>query len=134
MTRLPYDEYRRHIDSESARFRAVLADCDPTAPVPSCPEWDASDLLWHLGEVQHFWATMLRQRPAGPDDYSPVDRPATYAGLLEYFDEGARMLTAELDAVDPSEEAWTWSEDHTAGFIHRRQAHEALIHRLDAEL
>jgi hypothetical protein len=29
---------------------------------------------------------------------------------------------------------WTWAADHTAGFVLRRQAHEALIHRLDAEL
>ena len=38
------------------------------------------------------------------------------------------------DGLDPAEEAWTWSSDHTIGFIYRRQAHEALIHRRDAEL
>ena len=27
-----------------------------------------------------------------------------------------------------------WAEDKTVGYIRRRQAHEALIHRLDAEL
>ncbi|WP_238993563.1 hypothetical protein [Nocardioides caldifontis] len=27
-----------------------------------------------------------------------------------------------------------WAEDRTVGYIRRRQAHEALIHRLDAEL
>jgi hypothetical protein len=35
--------------------------------------------------------------------------------------------------VDPVEEAWNWSSDHTVGFILRRQAHEALVHRVDAE-
>ena len=39
-----------------------------------------------------------------------------------------------LEAADPAEEAWNWSDDHTVGFILRRQAHEALIHRVDAEL
>ena len=30
---------------------------------------------------------------------------------------------------------WTWLDaDHSVGFVRRRQAHEALIHRLDAEL
>ena len=29
---------------------------------------------------------------------------------------------------------WSWANDQTAGFSYRRQAHEALIHRLDAEL
>ena len=34
----------------------------------------------------------------------------------------------------PETEVWTWADDHTAAFVLRRQAHEALIHRLDAEL
>jgi hypothetical protein len=29
---------------------------------------------------------------------------------------------------------WTWADDQTVGFVRRRQAHEALIHRIDAEL
>jgi hypothetical protein len=29
---------------------------------------------------------------------------------------------------------WTWSGDRTVGFVRRRQAHEALIHRIDAEI
>ena len=134
MARLSYEDYLQRIHSESARFRAVLADCDPAARVPSCPDWDAADLLWHLGEVQHFWGTMFRQRPVGPDDYEHEPRPETYAGLLDYFDRGSELLFSQLDGVDPAAETWTWSQDHTAGFIYRRQAHEALIHRLDAEL
>ena len=39
-----------------------------------------------------------------------------------------------LAATPPDTPAWTWSEDQTVGFIRRRQAHEALIHRVDAEL
>lgn len=134
VTRLSHDDYRRHLEVESARFRAVLADCDPAARVPSCPDWDAADLLWHLGEVQHFWAQMIRQRPAAPESDAEGPRPATYAELLAHFDEGAQLLSAGLDSVGPDDEVWTWSQDHTAAFIHRRQAHEALIHRLDAEL
>ena len=134
MTRLSYDDYLRHIAADSARFRAVLADCDPSARVPSCPDWDAADLLWHLGEVQHFWAAMLAGRPQGPAGYAEPERPETYTELLDYFDAGSAALLEILPATDPAEETWTWSQDHTAGFIYRRQAHEALIHRLDAEL
>ena len=134
MTRLSYDDYLRHLTADTARFRAVLADCDPHARVPSCPDWDAADLLWHLGEVQHFWATMVTQRPQGADDYTAPPRPDTYAGLLDFFDVGSVALLEALLAADPAEEAWTWSEEQTVGFIYRRQAHEALIHRLDAEL
>lgn len=136
MTRLSYDSYLDHVRRESARFRAVLTDCDLNARVPSCPDWDAGDLLWHLGaQVQAFWAGILEQRPAGPpDDWSEPARPDSDAGLLDTFDEASARLVAALAAADPADEAWTWSADHTAGFIARRQAHEALIHRLDAEL
>ena len=46
---------------------------------------------------------------------------------------GLQELARVLEAADPADEAWNWSDDHTVGFILRRQAHEALIHRLDAE-
>jgi uncharacterized protein (TIGR03083 family) len=135
MTRLSYDSYLQHLQEESARFREVLADCDLDARVPSCPDWSAADLLWHLGaDVQHFWAWIVAHRPAGPDDYVKLTRPDSAAGLFEAFDTATAELVAALEAAEPGEHAWTWSTDQTVGFIARRQAHEALIHRLDAEL
>jgi hypothetical protein len=32
-----------HLASDSARFRAVLADAQPGLRVPTCPDWDADD-------------------------------------------------------------------------------------------
>lgn len=135
MERLEPATYVQHIREESARFREVLTDCDPQADVPSCAAWRADDLLWHLGEVQHWWTYLVRHRPQGPDAYAEPVRPDTYAALLAFHDEQLAALTEALaSATDPAEEAWTWSSDHTIGFILRRQAHEALIHRRDAEL
>jgi uncharacterized protein (TIGR03083 family) len=135
MARLDETTYLDHLERDSALFRAALAGCSPDAPVPSCPEWTAADLLWHLGEVQHFWATILRQRPKGPDDYVEPERPASYDELLASFDAATPALLDALRSARPDEETWTWfDDDHTAGFVLRRQAHEALIHRLDAEL
>lgn len=134
MTSLAPDDYLRHLRSESRRFREALAGCDPAARVPGCPDWDAADLLWHLTGVQRFWATTIRTRPEAPDDEDPgLERPGSYAEMLAAFDEHSASLVAELERADPSEEAWSWSEDHTVGFTFRRQAHEALVHRLDAE-
>lgn len=134
MTRLSPVEYLAHLRSESASFRGIVAECEPQARVPSCPAWDAADLLWHLTGVQAFWAWILDRRPTGPQEWVEADRPATYAELLGAFDQAHRDLVAALDGADPAEEAWTWSSEHTVGFILRRQAHEVLIHRLDAEL
>lgn len=139
MTRLTPTAYLDHIRSESARFRAVLADTDPTTPVPTAPEWTAADLLWHVaGEVQHFWTYVLETRPAEPDEetYPAPERPedATYQDLLDRFDQIHAAFLSALEQTKPDEPVWSWSNEQTAGFTYRRQAHEILIHRLDAEL
>lgn len=137
MTLLGTDDYLDHIRTESARFLEVLTSCPPDARVPSCPDWDASDLLWHLGEVQHWWHHVITTRPAAPDAYVDPVRPATYDGLLDFFREWHALFVKELSAADPAEAAWSWSarpDHHDVAFTYRRQAHESLIHRLDAEL
>lgn len=138
-TRLTPTAYLDHIRSESARFRAVLADTDPTTPVPTAPDWTAADLLWHVAaEVQHFWTYVLETRPAEPtsETYSEPERPedATYQDLLAHFDDLNARFIKTLEQTGPEEPTWSWSPDQTAAFTYRRQAHEILIHRLDAEL
>ncbi|MBA2952970.1 maleylpyruvate isomerase family mycothiol-dependent enzyme [Nocardioides sp. MAH-18] len=134
MTRLAFDDYLRHLRADSTRLRTVLAGCDPEARVPGCPDWTAANLLGHHGGVLQFWADIVEQRPAGPDDdWTEPEKPASYDDLLAYHEEQEARLVAALAAADPAEEAWTWSSEQTVGFTFRRQAHEALIHRLDAE-
>src|SRR5580698_7406385 len=75
-------DYLSHIAAESARFAQALAGARDQAAVPTCPGWNADDLLWHLGEVQWFWGTIVRDgvdaRAAG--EMKPP-RPATRPGL-----------------------------------------------------
>lgn len=139
MTRLSFPDYLSAIRRESARFRDVLADCDPGAPVPSCPEWNAADLLWHLTTVQHWWCAMISRRPQTPEEmgYEHPTRPDRHDALLAAYDDARTAFVAAIEVADPAEPAYSWSfdpADHTVGFTYRRQAHEALIHRLDAEL
>ncbi|HEX3590980.1 MAG TPA: maleylpyruvate isomerase family mycothiol-dependent enzyme [Pseudonocardiaceae bacterium] len=123
----------RHLRLESDRFADVLRDVAPETRVPTCPEWTADDLLWHLGEVQWMWGSVVREH-ATPQDLTRPDRPADRAGLLAFFEDASRELSTVLAAHPVDEATWTWSDDHTVRFVVRRQAHEALIHRVDAEL
>jgi uncharacterized protein (TIGR03083 family) len=122
------------LDRESARFLTVLRDADPRARVPSCPDWDAADLLWHLTEVQWFWATIVEERRQDPEGLEEPTRPEQYGELVAAFEEQASRLLRVLSDADPDTEVYMWADDGTVGYIRRRQAHEALIHRLDAEL
>lgn len=128
-------DYAGHLARESSRFAEVIRAVPPAAPVPSCPEWTADDLLWHLGEVQWFWGTIVRDKLTGPQaEQRKPARPADRPGLLAFYQRASRDLGEALAAAPAGAPAWTWSADHTVGFIRRRQAHEALIHRVDAEL
>jgi uncharacterized protein (TIGR03083 family) len=125
---------------DSARFIEVLARTHPEARVPTCPDWDADDLLWHLAEVQWFWGMIASRGRTALEDVEALDsgghpgRPSERDDLLAFFLRASADLQHSLNAVSPDTPAWTWSDAQSVGFIRRRQAHEALIHRLDAEL
>lgn len=130
-------DYLGLLARESAMFARAVGLTAPDAAVPSCPDWNADDLLWHLAEVQWFWNTIVREgvlTAAQAKGLERPDRPSDRAGLLTFFTTVSSELGSALAAASPATPAWTWSDDHTVGFILRRQAHEALIHRVDAEL
>lgn len=129
-------DYLTYIRTESARFGVCLAGADPTARVPSCPDWNAADLLWHLTEVQLFWGTIVRDRLTDPDaaEAAKPDRPDDFVALLALFERATAELIDALTTTPGETEVWTWAADHSVDFVRRRQAHEALVHRLDAEL
>lgn len=129
-------DYVAHVRAESARFGQCLAAADLDRVVPTCPSWNAADLLWHLTEVQLFWAAIVQGRldEPGAADAAKPERPADRADLLELFASAGRRLASCLETVPFETPVWTWADDKTVGFVARRQAHEALIHRLDAEM
>ena len=128
------------IRSESQRFAEVLAHAAPDAPSSTCPEWTASDLLWHLIEVQSFWAGILADGAVTDDEMKAVEdakpeRPAGVDGMLPLRQRATDSLCAELARWDDHEPRWTWwPPDQSVGFTRRMQVCEATMHRVDAEL
>ncbi len=131
--------FLRHLGEDSARFRDVLAAGPGDAPVPTCPQWQVDDLLWHLAEVQWFWGEIAERGLTDPAELDDVNatrrpRPGDHEGLLEAYDTASERLQRVLAGLAPETPLWMWADDKSAGYILRRQAHEALVHRLDAEL
>jgi uncharacterized protein (TIGR03083 family) len=124
------------ITAESTRFHAALASAELAATVPTCPDWSAADLAWHLGQVQGFWASIVDDLVTDPGSVVRPPRPPD-GELLDFFSEQAARLSAALRSRSATPEArcWSWHEQgQSVGWVIRRQAHEALIHRVDAEL
>src|SRR5215467_15586275 len=115
-------DFLDHLARESARFAQAIGEAQPGALVPSCPGWTADDLLWHLGEVQWFWGTVVRDRLTEEQaEARKPPRPGDPAALAAFYRRASRDLGEAL-AVPPDTPAWTWSPDQTVGFIRRRQA------------
>lgn len=128
------------IDAESRRFAEVLSATPPGAPCPTCPDWTASDLLWHLTAVQLFWAAVLFRNVTSDDGVAAVERsrpsrPDSIADMLALREAATARLLTELSRLDDAEPRWSWwPPDQTVGFTRRMQTYEATMHRVDAEL
>jgi uncharacterized protein (TIGR03083 family) len=128
------------IDAEARRFADVLSAVEPARGCPTCPDWAASDLLWHLTDVHFFWAGILERRIENPADLPAVERakperPAAHAELLRLREQATAALLRELAGRDDAEPCWSWwPPDQTVGFTRRMQTYEATMHRVDAEL
>ena len=114
-----------------AAAEAVLAR-GWTAPVPGCPGWSLADLVWHLAEVQHFWAWVVRTRATDPSAYRAPQRHPDDE-LLGFLDASSAELETSLHGADPVERVWTWAPRQDVAWVLRRQAQEAVVHTVDVE-
>lgn len=105
-------------------------------PVPACPGWTVADLVEHLGEVQVFWAHVVRAagEPLDEDAVAVAKKPTE--DLLGWARQASVELVTALRETPAHTSTWCWwnaDERASAADVACRQAHEALIHRWDAE-
>ncbi len=130
-----------HVDAlreEGERMAGVVAEADPGAAVPTCPDWTVRDLVRHLGGV-HRWATGFvaegRTDPGGPGLDEIVGVGPEDTELADWLRQGCAALVAALSAAPADLECWSFlPAPSPLAMWARRQAHETAIHRVDAEL
>lgn len=142
-------------DAASLLATARLKTDPPVPDVPSCPAWNMTDLVLHLGGVQRHVGRIIRERqreavPVSRDDlgwlnlgqpylewlvtgHAPRDQSLPM-DVLAWFEEGASQLEHVFLATDPEEPVWTWSSERRVGFWVRMQTIEVAVHRWDAQL
>lgn len=120
------------LERDGAAFAESCAAAGLVAAVDSCPGWTVADLAWHLTEVHHFWRTIVGEQRSTWEGYEQRPRP-TDDDLLRDYRLGLAETLAVLSKADPAQSNWTWSQDHSAGFVIRRMAQETAVHRWDAD-
>ncbi|HIW62922.1 MAG TPA: maleylpyruvate isomerase family mycothiol-dependent enzyme [Candidatus Stackebrandtia excrementipullorum] len=130
-----------HIDAlrrEGTLLAEVADEVGLHSPVPTCPTWTISDLLWHTGTI-HRWGKDIvenrRARRPPREDVAKIVGPIPDDALLvEWYRESLAQLVRTLETTSPDLECWHFLPAPSAlEFWTRRQAHETAIHRVDVE-
>ncbi|WP_101948897.1 maleylpyruvate isomerase N-terminal domain-containing protein [Mycobacterium sp. 3519A] len=134
---LSHEEYIDALQEQALRFASALREIAFDSRVPSCPDWTALDLARHVVQVYAHKAAVLRAGEAVSGRDVDAAGEAPFPEALERHDAVVADLAGVLAGLDPEDAAWTWMEgagESTVGAWARRMAHEALVHRVDAEL
>jgi uncharacterized protein (TIGR03083 family) len=133
---MEYDAYVATIRSNIDRLGDAAEEAGLDAVVPSCPDWTVDDLTRHVGNINRFWTEHIVNRSVDPPDFSALGADAAPDGddRFEWVRAGGQELADALAATPEDTPMWTFPGSGTARFWARRQAHEAVIHRCDAEM
>jgi uncharacterized protein (TIGR03083 family) len=122
------DAHLAAVTNENGRFADALRAGPLDAPVPTCPGWDVQRLASHLGSV-HRWVIGWIETGEGTRN----ERGPTGPAIIDWFEEGIPVLVDHLASLDPAAITMSFVGAQPASFWPRRQAHEAAVHRFDAQ-
>lgn len=135
MRRVEHDDYCTVIETEAGLLRAAVLAVAPDTAVPNCPDWTVQRLLGHTARV--FAMVTGAVRAADPSTPPPKASPPPqdFDAVVANYDERLAEMVAVLRETEPAAPAWHFSPTapKTAAFWARRMAHEATVHRLDAQ-
>ncbi|MGI9642782.1 MAG: maleylpyruvate isomerase family mycothiol-dependent enzyme [Acidimicrobiia bacterium] len=125
------------IADDAAALADAAEDRGPVA-VPSCPGWDVSELLAHVGGFFAGWYLYnLTHDPASGDlmaaASSAPPMPELHADRVRYFREGATAFAAAADDADLDATVWAFGSTAPARYWIHRAASEVAVHRWDVE-
>jgi uncharacterized protein (TIGR03083 family) len=108
----------------------------PDATPPSCPDWTTTDLVRHLTFLHARLAAAMRSgdldNPFRRDD--SLAPPPKRDAALDVYDANLADVVDALRTTDPAQAMGTFTgQPETAAWWTRRMAHEATVHRVDAE-
>jgi uncharacterized protein (TIGR03083 family) len=122
------------LERQGGALADAAATTGPDALVPTCPGWTVRDLLVHTGGV-HDWArSFVEGDPDADPDAAEEDLSRPDGEPLGWYRDRHAALVGALRAAPPDLGGWTLLPAPTPlTFWARRQAHEAAVHRADAD-
>lgn len=127
------EEHIAELEQQGRALASAAERAGPDAPVPTCPGWTVRDLVAHTAGVHDWAASFVRAEPdADPEQELPPAAPGE--DVVARYRTAHADLVAALRAAPGDLATWTFlPAPSPLAFWARRQAHEAAIHRADAE-
>lgn len=124
--------YLGHLRTDSDAVLAAF-QADRAALIPSCPGWDRTALLAHLGRTQEWVRLQAERGPAERVRFGETAAAPEGAAMADWFAAGASSLIDALATMD-LEATWpTWAGPQPGTFYPRRMAQETAVHRRDTD-
>lgn len=128
------------VRTDAGAVLAILGrpETDLATPVPSCPGWTLEELGDHLGRVYSMTAAAIELGDKAASRPPGDKRVHRLAGtpVSQWLAERLERLLVLFEETPPDHRCWNFVAGPASevAFWWRRQAHETLIHRADAEL
>jgi uncharacterized protein (TIGR03083 family) len=132
-TQLSLDDHLAGLARSGAALRDAAAAAGLTASVPTCPDWNVTDLVIHQGMV-HRWAAANLRGEADHDTSASTAEGRAAADVLGWYADGLAALIEIVHATPDDATAMVFLRDAPPPrrFWARRQCHETTIHGVDA--
>lgn len=130
-------DYVSALIEQNDQFGKLVAEADPTAPVPTCPGWSVAQLCRHVGRGDRWAGQIVGDRmdtALNPRDVRGGKPPEDPAGLAPWLRGSSRALLDAVAATGADTPVWTFVGPRPAGWWIRRRLHEWTVHRADAAL
>ena len=136
MTELNAEPARRAIVEHTRRLAESAAAAGPDAAVPTTPAWTITDLVEHVGQVQHWTAEIIERRITDPTQL-PTETAALPADPREWsawLSESAQRVASACsdDALDAPVFNAAGDERPGTRFWMSNVLNEAVVHGFDA--
>jgi uncharacterized protein (TIGR03083 family) len=130
-------DYANALMRQNELLGELVGGADPAAPVPTCPGWNLSQLVRHVGRGDRWAAQIISDRvdhyldPRTVRDGKP---PAEPEALVPWLNDSPRTLLEAVAAAGEDTPVWTFIGPRPAAWWVRRRLHESTVHRADAAL
>jgi uncharacterized protein (TIGR03083 family) len=122
----------QHFRQQMTAFAHTVKDLEPGLTVPTCPEWQARDLVGHMGQAPRWASGIVRTRQ--PDAYPDplAAEPGPPGQWARWLDEGVQELADAIAGTGLDTPVWTPIGERPAAFWLRRMLCDLTVHRADA--